>query len=55
MWSVRYSRQILMKLEFFGQIFKKYPSIIFNENPLSGSRVVPYVRADRHDEANIRF
>jgi len=27
----------------------------FHENPSSGSRVVPYRRTDRHDEANSRF
>ena len=31
----------LMKLEFSRQIFKKYSGIKFNENPSSGSRVVP--------------
>jgi len=31
----------LMKLEFSGQIFEKYSNIRFQENPSSGSRVVP--------------
>jgi len=44
-----------MKLDFFSHIFEKYPSIIFYENPPSGSRVVPFGRTDRHDEANSRF
>jgi len=37
-----YSCHILMKLEFSGQsIEKKYSDIKFDENPSSGSRVVP--------------
>jgi hypothetical protein len=36
----------LMKLEFSGQIFKKYPNIKRQENPSSGSRVVPYRKTD---------
>jgi hypothetical protein len=41
-----------MKLEFSGQIFGKYSTIKFNENPFSRSGVFPYVRTDRHYEAN---
>jgi len=41
-----------MKLEFSGQIFRKYSNIKFNENSFSRSGVFPYVRTDRHDEAN---
>ena len=41
MYSTRYSSEILMKLEFSGQIFKQYPNTNFHENPTSGSRVVP--------------
>jgi len=44
MYSTRYSCQILMKLEFSQQIFRKY--IKFHENPTSVSRVVPWGRAD---------
>ena len=40
-WSTRYSCQILMKLEFFQQIFEKYSNIKFLGQPPSGSRVVP--------------
>jgi len=47
MESTRYSRQILVKLEFSRQVFEKYSSIKFHENPSSGSRVVPCGRADR--------
>ena len=46
-------------LEYFRQFFEAYSNIEFNENPLSGSRVVPCGqldgRKDRHDEANRRF
>jgi len=35
-----------MKLEFSWQIFEKYSSIKFHENPSSGSRVVPCGRTD---------
>jgi hypothetical protein len=56
MWSNRYSCQILMKLEIFGQIFKKFWNIKFHENPSSGSRVVPADGwTDRHNEFNPRF
>ena len=34
---------------------KKYSNIEYRENPFSGSRVVPFGRTDRHDEANSRF
>jgi len=43
-----------MKLEIFRQIFEKYSSIRFHENPSSGSRVVPYGWEDKY-EANSRF
>jgi len=35
-----------MKLEFVGQICEKYSNIKFNENPSSGSGVVPCGRKD---------
>jgi len=35
-----------MKLEFSLQILEKYPDIKSNENLCSGSRVVPWGRAD---------
>ena len=38
-WS-SYSCQILMKLEFYQQIFDKYSNIKFHESPSSGIRVV---------------
>jgi len=41
MLSTRYSCQILMKLEFSQQIFEKYSNIKFQENPSSGSPVLP--------------
>jgi hypothetical protein len=39
MKSNRYSRQILMKLDFSRQSFDKYSNIEFHENLSSGSRV----------------
>ena len=50
----RYSYQILMKLEFSRHIFDKYSNIKFNENPSSGSRVVPRGQTG-HNEANSRL
>jgi hypothetical protein len=46
MWSTRYSFQTLMKLEFSRQIFEKYSSIKFHENPSSGSKVVACGQTD---------
>jgi hypothetical protein len=37
-------QKISIKLEFSWQIFEKSSNIKFNENPFSGSRVVPYRR-----------
>jgi len=50
----RYSSQILIKLEFSGQIFEKYSYIKFHKNPPSGSWVVSCGRTDRCDDANSR-
>jgi hypothetical protein len=50
-----YSCQILMKLEFYRQIFEKYSNIKFRENTSSGSRTVPRGGTDRHDEAKTCF
>jgi hypothetical protein len=51
--------QILLKLEFFQQIFEKYSNIKFHENSSSWNRVVLFGRKDRrtdiHDEANSHF
>jgi len=44
-----------MKLEFSQKFFEKYSNIKFQENPSSGSRVVPIGQTDEHDEANSRF
>jgi hypothetical protein len=35
------------ELEFFRQIFKKYPNIKCQESPFSRSRIVPCGRTDR--------
>jgi len=40
MYRTRYSRQILIKVEFSRHIFEKYSNIKFYENPSSGSQVV---------------
>ena len=53
--STRCSYQILIKLDFSRQVFKKkYSNIKFHQNPCSGSRVVLCGRTDRqisrHDE-----
>ena len=61
MQSTRYSCQVLIKLAFPLQIFKRSFYIKFHEMPCSGSRVVPCGqrrtdgRPDRHDEANSRL
>ena len=44
-----------MKLEFSVEIFEKFSSVNFHENPSIGSQVVWCERRDRHDEANSRF
>jgi len=44
-----------MKLEFFQQIFEKYPNIKFHKNMSSGSRVLPCGQTDRHGAAESRF
>ena len=44
--STHYTCQILIKLEFSQQIFKKYSTIQFHENPSSGNPVVPRGWAD---------
>ena len=41
MSSTHYSYQILRKLEFSNQIFKKFSNIKFHEDPSSESQVVP--------------
>ena len=39
-----------MKLDFSGQIFKKYSNTIFHENPSSGSQVVPCGQMDKQTD-----
>jgi len=59
MYSATYSYGILIKLEFYHQVFEKYSIIRFHEKPSSESRVVPCGQADGqtvvHDEFNSRF
>jgi hypothetical protein len=57
MYSTVYSCQILIKLEFSGQIFEKYFGIKFHENPLcERSRSMRTDRRiDKHEEVNSRF
>ena len=51
-----YSYQILIKLEFSGQIFEKCTDIKFHENPSSGAELYYADRqTDRHDETNSCF
>jgi hypothetical protein len=47
MQSTDYSCRILMKLEFFWQILKKYPDFIFHENLSRGSQDAPHGRRGR--------
>jgi hypothetical protein len=51
----RYSYQMFMKLEFYGQVFERYQNIKFCQNPPIGSRVVPCGRTDRRDKNISRF
>ena len=44
--KVLIGRQVLMKRDFYGQIFEKYSNIKFNGNSSSGSRVVPCGQTD---------
>ena len=44
--EVCYSCQIVFKLEYSQQVFEKYPDIKFNENPFSGSRILPCEKTD---------
>jgi hypothetical protein len=46
MYCTRYPCQIVMKLEFYRQIFEKSLSIKFRQNPSHGSRVVPCGQRD---------
>jgi hypothetical protein len=57
--SIRYSCQILVKLEFSCLVFDEYSNIRFHENLPTGSRFVPCGQTDRrterHDETKGRF
>ena len=45
-----YSCQILMKLEFSGQVFEKYSYMKFHENMFGESQVVAFGETDKHNE-----
>jgi hypothetical protein len=55
MYITRYSCPILTKLEFSRHIFEKHSDIKSNENPSSGSRVVPCGQTDGHYESIVAF
>ena len=40
MYSILYYCYIVMKLQFYRQIFQKFSNSIFNQNPSIGSRLV---------------
>ena len=46
MQITRYSRQILMTLNFSRHIFEESPNVKFHGNPSSGGRTVPYGQRD---------
>ena len=55
--NIRYSCQILMKLEFSRQSFEKLSSIKFHKNSSSGSRFMrtDEGQTDRYDETDTHF
>ena len=59
MWSIRYSCQILMKLELPGQILEKTLKYKISRKSFRGRRIVHCGRkdrqTDRHDEVDSRF
>ena len=55
MQSIRYSCQILVKLELSLQRFEKCSNIKFHEAMFTGSLGVACRRTGRYDEANSRF
>ena len=56
MLRTRYSCLMLMKLDFFRQIFEIYSNIKCHNKPSSGSRIVPCGRTDGWpEEAKSRF
>jgi hypothetical protein len=55
MYSTRYSCNILIKLEFSGEVLENSSNIKFHRNLSSGSRAVSCGQTDGHDEANSPF
>jgi hypothetical protein len=53
MHSARYSRQILMQLQFSRYIFQKSSSIKFHESPSNGSKAVPCAHTERERESQL--
>jgi hypothetical protein len=50
------SKEIFLKLKFFGQIFEKYSNINFHENPTVGTEFFHADgQTDKHDEASSLF
>jgi hypothetical protein len=58
-WSIRYSCQVLIKLEFPRQIFDNFSNIDFHDRPVRAELFhldrQTGRRADKHDEYNSRF
>jgi len=50
MLSTRYSCQVLIKLEFYRQIFEKYSNIKFHGYPSNVSSFVSCGRSDRRTD-----
>ena len=46
MWSAHYSCQILIELEFAGQVFEKYSNIEYEEHPSTWSHVTSWRQTD---------
>jgi len=55
MYSTCLSFHIVLKLDFFRQVFEKYSDIKFQVILFSGSPVFPYGRTNRREKANSHF
>ena len=54
-YSALYSCPVLIKLEFYRQVFEKYSSTKLYENPTNWNRVSPGGQTERQDKANSPF